>query len=79
MTSGPPSHEDQSPAEQRLSEHLQLLQADPPQGSPQIVALVVRRARWQRMLRQPLLAIAALTASIADALRMLTRPRGGDR
>jgi hypothetical protein len=76
MTSGPPSTEHQGPAERRLSEHLQLLRADPPEGSAQIVATIIRRARWQRMIRQPLLAITALTASIGDGIRMLLGARG---
>jgi hypothetical protein len=60
-------------AERRLSEHLELLRSDPPKGPSLITAHVVRTARWQRSIRRPLLAIAALTAAIGDGVRLLLR------
>jgi hypothetical protein len=38
-----------------------------------MVAHVVRTARWQRSIRRPLLAIAALSAAIGDGIRLLLR------
>lgn len=79
MTSGPTPTEDDSPAERRLNEHLELLRADPPEGSAALVAHIMRTAQWQRAIRRPLLAIGALTAAIGDAIRLLLGPRPSDR
>jgi hypothetical protein len=75
---GPQPHPDElTPAEQRLREHLKLLRDDAPQAPRAVVSRVVRSARWQRAIRQPLLAIGALAGAIGHALRLLFKPPAG--
>lgn len=70
MSDGDPNGE-LSPPEQALSNHLALLRASPPQPDRGIVARIVRAARWQRMVRRPVMATAALAAAALDGLRLL--------
>jgi len=61
-----------TPVERRLEEHLAILRGapEPPQSlTPQ----VLRQARWQRSLRTPMLAVAHVTAVVADTIRQLMR------
>lgn len=69
---GPPEPpEALSPAERRLREHLELLRTDLPTPPAPMVAKIVRAARWQRAVRQPLTAIGALAAAVGDGFRLL--------
>ncbi len=79
MNQPPETPEDLSPAERSLHEHLELLRIDalPPPAS--MVATIVRTARWQRAVRRPLLAVAALAGAVSDGLRLLLGPRPGRR
>ena len=63
-------------AERRLDEHLELLRVDPSAGDPALVAHVVRRARWQRILRTPVQVVASLGGAAVDGLRALIGTRG---
>jgi hypothetical protein len=63
-------------AERRLGEHLQLLR-DVPDAPAGLTGRVLRTARWQRAVREPLLAFGHVAAAVGDALRLLlggTRP-----
>jgi hypothetical protein len=69
--------EDLSPAEGRLSEHLELLRASPPAAGPELIARIVRRARWQRAIRDPLVLVGAVASAIAESLRLFFKPPVG--
>jgi hypothetical protein len=79
MSTGSPSADDKTPAERRLGEHLDLLRTDPPPSTALSVDAIVRRARWQRAIRRPLLTIGALTASVLEGIRLFFGPRAGHR
>lgn len=64
-----------SPAERRLDEHLELLRASGPHTSTELVQRVITAARWQRLLRHPLLVAANFAATIGDGLRLLLGSR----
>lgn len=59
------------PVERRLDAHLELLRQHPPHAPAMFVERVLRAARWQRAVRQPLLALAQTSAAILDGLRIL--------
>jgi hypothetical protein len=71
--------EDVSPAERRLSEHLEVLRADPPIAGPEVIARIVRRARWQIAIRDPLVFVGALSGAIAEGVGLLLSPAVGER
>jgi hypothetical protein len=66
--------EDLGPAERRLFEHLELLRAAPPAAAPEMIERIIRRARWQRVIRDPLLLIGSVAAAIGDGLLLLVGP-----
>jgi hypothetical protein len=57
-------------AERRLSEYLVSLH-DVPDGPAALTPRVVRAAHWQRVVREPLLALGRVAAAAGDALRVL--------
>ena len=61
-------------AERSLTQHLQLLRADPPIAPPTLDVRIVRSARWQRTIRRPLLTIGHFAGAIRDGLRLLLMP-----
>jgi hypothetical protein len=63
--------DDLSPAERRLTQHLQLLRAAPPESPPVLVPRVIRGVRWQRAIRDPLVLVGAVTAAVAESLGLL--------
>jgi hypothetical protein len=71
MTDGDIPADEFSPAEQRLSEHLDLIRASPPTAAPELIARILRRVRWQRAIRDPLLLMGAVVSAIGDSLRLL--------
>lgn len=71
--------EDLTPTERRLSEHLGLLRSSPPAAAPDLIARIVRRARWQMAIRDPLLFVGAVAAAFADGLSLLSGPVLRDR
>lgn len=78
MNAGDPPAEELSPAELRLSQHLELLRASPPTGAPQLVPRVIRGVRWQRAVRDPLVLVGAVATAVFDGLAALfTPPSGG--
>ncbi|MFL5830394.1 MAG: hypothetical protein ACJ76X_10785 [Solirubrobacteraceae bacterium] len=68
-----------SPAERRLSEHLDLLRASPPSAAPELIGRIVRQARWQRAIRGPLVLMGAVASAFADGLGLLLRRSAGRR
>jgi hypothetical protein len=68
-----------SPAERRLSEHLALLRASPPSATPELIARIIRHARWQRAIRGPLVLVGAVASAFADGLGLLLRRSAGRR
>lgn len=63
------------PAERRLDEHLELLRVDQPAGHRSLVHRVIRTARWQRALREPIRMAALIAGAMIDGLRVLTGGR----
>lgn len=55
-------------AEHRLVEHLAMVRANPPETEQTLTHRVVRRARWQRLVRAPLEVIGVLIGALADAV-----------
>lgn len=68
---------DLTPAERRLSQHLELLRASPPNATPQLVPQVIRGVRWQRAIRDPLLLVGAVAAALAEGASVLLNPPAG--
>jgi hypothetical protein len=64
--------EDLTPAERRLSEHLELLRGSPPTATPELITRIVRRARWQSTIRDPLVFVGALALGLSEALSLLS-------
>jgi hypothetical protein len=60
-----------SPAERRLGEHLALLRDVSESPPPTLTRRIVHAARWQRTLREPIVAIANLAAAVGEGIRML--------
>lgn len=77
MNAGETPTDDLTPAERRLTEHLELLRASPPAPAPDLVTRVIRSVRWQRAIRGPLVLIGAVAAAIADGLGLLFKPPAG--
>lgn len=68
-----------SRAERRLVEHLEIVRASPPRADRSLVRRVVRRARWQRALREPLQLIGAIAAVVVEGVAGLLGVRRGRR
>ena len=64
-------HEERSPAERRLDEHLELMRVVGPEPGRGLVRRIVRTARWQRAVRAPLLVVGMLAAAAAEGLLRL--------
>ena len=79
MTTPPAPEEELSAAERRLVEHLEIVRASPPRGDRSLVRRVVRRARWQRALREPLEVIGTIAAAVLDGVAGLIGVRRGRR
>jgi hypothetical protein len=71
--------DDLTPAERRLSEHLELLRASPPTAAPELIARIVQRARWQASIRDPMIFAGMVVAAIGEALALLSGPQAGSR
>lgn len=74
MNAGDSSADELTPAERRLTEHLELLRASPPTVAPGLVPRVIRGVRWQRAIRDPLVLVGAVAAALADGLSVLFKP-----
>jgi hypothetical protein len=77
MNEGDPPADELTPAELRLTQHLELLRASPPTGAPQLVATVIRGVRWQRAVREPLGLVGVVATAVFDGLTLLFGPRAG--
>ena len=67
MNEGDSPADDLSPAERRLTDHLELLRASPP-PTPPLVPRVIRTVRWQRAIRDPLVLVGAVAAAVVEGL-----------
>ena len=65
MNAGDSLADDLSPAERRLTEHLELLRASPP-ATPALVPRVIRGVRWQRAIRDPLILVGSVAAAAVE-------------
>jgi hypothetical protein len=77
MNAGDPPTDDLTPAERRLTQHLELLRASPPTAAPQLVTMVLRGVRWQRAVREPLVLVGAVATAVFDSLALLFGPPAG--
>jgi hypothetical protein len=77
MNAGDSPADELTPAERRLTQHLELLRASPPTGAPQLVPRVIRGVRWQRAIREPLVLVGAVAAAILEGLSLLRKPPAG--
>ena len=78
MSDGENPADDLTVAERRLSEHLDLLRASPPIAAPELISRIVRRARWQRTLRDPLVFVGAVAVAIGEAVFLLSGPSAAE-
>ncbi len=58
-------------AERRLDEHLELLRASPPAPGTDLVPHVMRRARWQGLVRAPLRVVGMIGVAFVQGLATL--------
>ena len=72
MSDGENLANDLTVAERRLSEHLELLRSGPPIAAPELITGIVRRARWQRTIRDPLVFVGAVAVGIGESLSLLS-------
>lgn len=77
MSDGEDPADDLSPAQGRLSEHLELLRANPPTAAPELIGRIIRTVRWQRAIRDPLVLVGAVASAIGESLRLLVKPPVG--
>ena len=66
--------EDLSPAERALEHHLTLLRGDIPAPPASMDHQILRRARWQRTVRRPLLTVGHFAEAVRDGIRLLLAP-----
>lgn len=66
----------ETPAEQRLLAYLEGLRDHPPQASGDLVAAVVRTARWQAVARPYLSALGTIAGALGAGVSMLMGTRG---
>lgn len=70
MNAGDSTSDDLTPAERRLTQHLELLRASPP-DAPALVPRVIRGVRWQRAIRDPLVLVGTVAAAVWQGLGLL--------
>jgi len=68
-----------SPAERRLAEHLEIVRPLPPSTGGSLARRVVRRARHQRALREPLRLIGSIAAAVVEGIGGLLGVQRGRR
>jgi hypothetical protein len=59
------------PAEDRVASYLRGLRDDAPSASAALVPAVVRRARWQSVVRAPLRAVGGLAAAVGQGAALV--------
>jgi hypothetical protein len=66
-----------SPAEQRVAALLALLRSDLVRSRPGLVTAIMRRVRWQQLLREVVATLGTFASSVAGGLTVfLGRSRG---
>jgi hypothetical protein len=73
MSAGEPPAEELSPAERRLTQHLELLRASPP-TTPALAPRVIRGVRWQRAIRDPLVLVGTVATAAVEWLGLVFGP-----
>jgi hypothetical protein len=71
------SEEPLTPAEQRVATLLALLQSELVQSRPGLVAAVMRRVRWQQLLREVVDVLGTLASSVVRGLGVFLRGAPG--
>ena len=71
MNAGDFPVDDLTPAERRLTRHLEVLRISPPSAGPELVPRVIRSVRWQRAIRDPLVLVGTVAAAIAEGVGLL--------
>jgi hypothetical protein len=71
------SDEPLTPAEQRLATLLALLQSELVRSRPGLVAAVMRRVRWQQLLRELVDALGGLASSVVRGVGVFLRGSPG--
>lgn len=74
MTAGEPGADDLTPAELALARHLRLLSEQPAPSGAALASRVVRTARWQEAVREPLVLVGSVAGMLADAVRLVLGP-----
>lgn len=78
MNAGDSPADDLTPAERRLTKHLEVLRVSPPSGGPDLVPRVIRSVRWQRAIRDPLVLVGAVASAVAEGVGLVfSRSVGG--
>jgi hypothetical protein len=77
LNAGDPPDDELTPAERRLTQHLELLRATPPTGRPELVPRVIRGVRWQRAIREPLVLVGAVAKAVLEGLGLVLKPPAG--
>jgi hypothetical protein len=70
--------DDLTAAERRLYEHLELLRSGAPTAGPELIPRIVRRARWQQTIRDPLIFVGAVALAINEGLSLLSGPSAAE-
>ena len=74
MSEGERNDGDPTAAERRLGEHLQLLRHAAPDPDRALVPRIVRTARWQRIIREPVRVAGMIAGAALDGLLALVSP-----
>jgi hypothetical protein len=74
MNAGDSHADDLSPAERRLTQHLELLRESPP-TTPALVPRVIRGVRWQRAIRDPLVLVGTVASAAVEWLGLVFGPQ----
>jgi hypothetical protein len=69
-----PEPDDTSPAIRTLESYLKSLRDDPLRPGVALVPSIVRKARWQQLVRAPLHAAGALFGALAEGVTVLFGP-----
>jgi hypothetical protein len=77
MSDGESPPDELTPAEGRLSEHLELLRANPPTPAGELIPRIIATVRWQRAIRPPLVLVGAVASAIGESLSLLLRRPAG--
>jgi len=71
MSDGESPPDELTPAQGRLSEHLELLRANPPTPAGELMPRIIRTVRWQRAIRPPLVLVGVVASAISEGLSLL--------